>query len=177
MNDAAALSASDRALVQVVYDLMCQKGSWPMFTAVDLHTDREIGIEDAQSALAALPGMRIAPTVARQGVDQGQAPAVLALGTGLAQHWRRARTPPRRPGPTRSIKEATQPRREDRADVDGPVHRQFVNDSSHRSSTSASNQRPHQRGPDRPPAHSVLTARQASRVGQLGRFCSQVLFV
>lgn len=55
MTDAAALSTTDRALLAVVYELMSQRGSWPTFTAVDLRVDRELGIEDAQAALATVP--------------------------------------------------------------------------------------------------------------------------
>jgi len=59
VNEAVVLSVSDRALLQLVYELMGQKGSWPTFTAVDLQADRELGIEDAQTALATIPASHI----------------------------------------------------------------------------------------------------------------------
>lgn len=50
------LSDSDRSLLGLVYRLMSQRGAWPTFTAVDLLVDRELGIEDPEAALIALPG-------------------------------------------------------------------------------------------------------------------------
>ncbi len=49
-----ALDSQDQLLLQNVYELMGQRGSWPTFTAVDLKADRELGIEDAQAALVAI---------------------------------------------------------------------------------------------------------------------------
>ncbi|MEW2303179.1 TIGR02391 family protein [Streptomyces sp. NPDC006655] len=55
MTDEAGVDAGTRELLQAVYDLMKQRGDWPTFTAVDLWADREMGIEDAQAALLAIP--------------------------------------------------------------------------------------------------------------------------
>lgn len=55
MNSAEPLNPKDKAMLQMVYDLMTQKGGWPTFTAVDLKADRELRIEDAQAALVAVP--------------------------------------------------------------------------------------------------------------------------
>ncbi|MDH6117009.1 uncharacterized protein (TIGR02391 family) [Kitasatospora sp. GAS204A] len=52
--DDDAVGAEDQVLVQTVYELLRQRGAWPTFTAVDLRADRELGIEDAQTALVAL---------------------------------------------------------------------------------------------------------------------------
>ncbi|MFD5463066.1 TIGR02391 family protein [Kitasatospora sp. NPDC127059] len=49
------LDTATRELLQTVYTLMKQRGDWPTFTAVDLWADRELGIEDAQAALLAVP--------------------------------------------------------------------------------------------------------------------------
>ena len=49
-----ALDSQDHLLLQAVYELLGQRGSWPTFTAVDLRADRELGIEDAQAALVAI---------------------------------------------------------------------------------------------------------------------------
>ncbi|MBT2478710.1 TIGR02391 family protein [Streptomyces sp. ISL-94] len=59
MND-EALDPHDRQLLQTIYKLMSQRGSWPTFTAVDLRADRELGIEDAQAALVAISSRYIA---------------------------------------------------------------------------------------------------------------------
>nr|BFD94097.1 hypothetical protein KitaXyl93_54570 [Kitasatospora sp. Xyl93] len=58
--DDDALSSQDQLLLQTVYELMGQRGSWPTFTAVDLKADRELGIEDAQAALVAISSRYIA---------------------------------------------------------------------------------------------------------------------
>lgn len=55
MTQEAGLAADTRELLQAVYALMKQRGDWPTFTAVDLWADREMGIEDAQAALLAVP--------------------------------------------------------------------------------------------------------------------------
>lgn len=55
VNEVATPSTTDHALVQTIYGLMRQKGSWPKFTTVDLHADRDLGLEDAQAALVAIP--------------------------------------------------------------------------------------------------------------------------
>lgn len=49
------LTSTDRRLLQMIYDLMNQRGSWPTFTAVDLRMDRDLGIEDTQASLLAIP--------------------------------------------------------------------------------------------------------------------------
>ncbi|MFJ9933181.1 TIGR02391 family protein [Streptomyces virginiae] len=59
MND-DALDSQGRLLMQAVYELMSQRGSWPTFTAVDLRADRELGVEDAQAALVAISPRNIA---------------------------------------------------------------------------------------------------------------------
>lgn len=59
MDEEVTLSEADRALLQAVYDLMRQRGSWPTFTAVDLHADRKLGVEDSQAAFAAIPSQLI----------------------------------------------------------------------------------------------------------------------
>ena len=53
------LSNRDRQLLQLVYDLMSQGGTWPTFTAVDLKADRELGVENTQEALARIPDQYI----------------------------------------------------------------------------------------------------------------------
>lgn len=55
VDDVIMLGTTDQALLQIVYDLMAQRGTWPTFTAVDLRADRDLAIEDAQAALAAVP--------------------------------------------------------------------------------------------------------------------------
>ncbi|MFF9177767.1 TIGR02391 family protein [Streptomyces sp. NPDC014793] len=55
MNRASDLSDADQRLLQLVYEMMGQRGAWPTFTAVDLRADRDLGIEDAQAALMAVP--------------------------------------------------------------------------------------------------------------------------
>ncbi|BFV54902.1 hypothetical protein KCMC57_up00060 [Kitasatospora sp. CMC57] len=55
MTQEAKLDAGTQELLQTVYTLMKQRGDWPTFTAVDLGVDRELGIEDAQAALLAIP--------------------------------------------------------------------------------------------------------------------------
>lgn len=55
MSQEAGLDAGAQELLQAVYILMKQRGDWPTFTAVDLSVDRELGIEDAQAALLAVP--------------------------------------------------------------------------------------------------------------------------
>ncbi|MFJ2933465.1 TIGR02391 family protein [Streptomyces sp. NPDC087219] len=55
MTEANRMSSADQTLLQLVYDMMSQRGAWPTFTAVDIRADRELGIEDAQASLAALP--------------------------------------------------------------------------------------------------------------------------
>ncbi|WP_405993076.1 TIGR02391 family protein [Streptomyces sp. NBC_00986] len=55
MTQASSVSKSDQRLLQLVYNMMGQRGAWPTFTAVDLRADRDLGIEDAQAALAAIP--------------------------------------------------------------------------------------------------------------------------
>ncbi|MEU9076880.1 TIGR02391 family protein [Kitasatospora sp. NPDC048538] len=54
------LNAQDQVLLQTVYELMGQRGSWPTFTAVDLKADRDLGVEDAQAALAAISSRYVA---------------------------------------------------------------------------------------------------------------------
>ncbi|MBB4910691.1 TIGR02391 family protein [Actinophytocola algeriensis] len=51
----SAVNATDQGLLQLIYDLMSQRGDWPTFTAVDLRADRDLGVEDAQAALLAIP--------------------------------------------------------------------------------------------------------------------------
>lgn len=55
MTQITPLGAGDQGLLQLVYDLMNQRGAWPTFTAVDLRADRVLNVEDAQAALLALP--------------------------------------------------------------------------------------------------------------------------
>ncbi|TQE28257.1 hypothetical protein Sipo8835_26230 [Streptomyces ipomoeae] len=55
MNQASGVNNADHLLLQLVYELMDQRGAWPTFTAVDLRADRDLGIEDAQAALIAVP--------------------------------------------------------------------------------------------------------------------------
>ncbi|MFG2371252.1 TIGR02391 family protein [Streptomyces sp. NPDC048504] len=55
VNPASDLSEADQLLLQLVYDLMGQRGAWPTFTAVDLRADRDLGVEDAQAALVGVP--------------------------------------------------------------------------------------------------------------------------
>lgn len=55
MDHGSAVNAADQRLLQLVYDLMSQRGAWPTFTAVDLRADRDLGVEDAQAALLAIP--------------------------------------------------------------------------------------------------------------------------
>ncbi|MEV6440660.1 TIGR02391 family protein [Amycolatopsis sp. NPDC051716] len=59
MTQITPVSAADQRLLQLVYDLMNQRGAWPTFTAVDLRADRMLNIEDAQAALLALPRVYI----------------------------------------------------------------------------------------------------------------------
>ncbi|MFJ7248442.1 TIGR02391 family protein [Kitasatospora sp. NPDC098652] len=54
------LNSQDQVLLQTVYELMGQRGSWPTFTAVDLKADRDLGIEDAQAALVAISSRYVA---------------------------------------------------------------------------------------------------------------------
>lgn len=49
------LTAQDRNMLQVVYDLLRERGTWPTFRTIDLNFDRRLHIADAQAALASLP--------------------------------------------------------------------------------------------------------------------------
>jgi hypothetical protein len=54
-SEKAGLDADTRELLQGVYALMKQRGDWPTFTSVDLWAEGEMGSEDAQAALLAVP--------------------------------------------------------------------------------------------------------------------------
>lgn len=49
------LAPSHRQLLQVIYDLLRNRGAWPTFRTVDVRFDRNMGIADAQAALATVP--------------------------------------------------------------------------------------------------------------------------
>ncbi|WP_035847759.1 hypothetical protein [Kitasatospora azatica] len=55
MAQESQLDAIAQGLLQAVYGLMADRQDWPTFTAVDLYADRELGIEDSQAALLAVP--------------------------------------------------------------------------------------------------------------------------
>jgi hypothetical protein len=44
-------------VLQIIYNLFRQRGSWPTFRTVDLRLDRQLDIEDTQAALAAMPAV------------------------------------------------------------------------------------------------------------------------
>jgi Protein of unknown function (Hypoth_ymh) len=50
------LGQPTRLILQIIYDLLRQRGTWPTFRTVDLRIDRLLHIEDGQAALAAVPG-------------------------------------------------------------------------------------------------------------------------
>ena len=60
MTQTTALSDTNRALLQIVYELMSQRGAWPTLTAVDLRADRDLGIEYVEAALLVIPPEYIA---------------------------------------------------------------------------------------------------------------------
>jgi hypothetical protein len=46
------LTSSARRLLQAIYDLLWERSAWPAFRTVDLRRDHDLGIADAQTALA-----------------------------------------------------------------------------------------------------------------------------
>jgi hypothetical protein len=49
------LAPGHRQLLQAIYDLLRSRGAWPTFRTVDVRFDRDMGIADAQAALAGVP--------------------------------------------------------------------------------------------------------------------------
>jgi hypothetical protein len=49
------LGQAGRRVLQAIYDLLRDRSAWPSFRTVDLRFDRDMGIADAQAALAAIP--------------------------------------------------------------------------------------------------------------------------
>lgn len=49
------ISGTTQRLLQVIYDLLRERGSWPTYRTVDLRLDRLFDIPDSQAALGAIP--------------------------------------------------------------------------------------------------------------------------
>lgn len=54
------LSLNEQKLLEIIYELVGRAGKWPTFMAVDLRADRELGIEDVQTVLVAIPAQYLA---------------------------------------------------------------------------------------------------------------------
>lgn len=79
----SAVNATDQGLLQLIYDLMSQRGAWPTFTAVDLRADRDLGVEDAQAALLAIPEGYIAKPWQAHGFSDSDAVRLTLRGVTM----------------------------------------------------------------------------------------------
>jgi hypothetical protein len=57
VNDRADAPRQATQVLQIIYDLLRQRGAWPTFRTVDLRLDRLLLIEDSRAALAAIPAL------------------------------------------------------------------------------------------------------------------------
>jgi Protein of unknown function (Hypoth_ymh) len=57
VNDEAREPRQAAQVLQIIYDLLRQRGAWPTFRTVDLRLDRVLHIEDSRAALAAIPAL------------------------------------------------------------------------------------------------------------------------